>query len=697
MLLPPDVSGPHHEPWFDFDYLTWRVPASTFASMASSPCPADLAFPKPNPYVPTRFDAVPLDDEDRYRPKNAEQAHGEENREETNAASPAPVPSSGLLPPPPPPATPTLLSSSPRLRVWHSRDWQFGQPRACAYVRITSAALYASARACAATHLALKLFEDALSEDLYCADLGGLACNAWFEGLGGIDVRFDGFYDKLGTLVRQSFAKGLGALVQRGMGAERSSSSSSPSPPPLISRSDFVRVREALEKRYRNANHDAGTFATYLRLRALRSPSFDAEAVADAVAALEPADVTAAVRNAFGAADVFVECLFHGELTRTQARDLAHDVLQAVAKVGRRGKKREKGHDDDDDGDDIAAAADVDTSEVSWPFSGRAPPEAAALLARPRAPGASALPLPIPSSSSSSSSSSSPSPCPLSLVHRSLATSASGRNSVAEVYLQIGPDSDRVRALVDLLEQVAGEPIYDTLRTKEQLGYTVHSGTRLTHGVLGFAVVVVSAARGPRFLDGRIERFLRGFRDTIATMPEETLEAHKASLVASKRRKDRALADEADRAWEQIVARGCAFDAREREVLVVEKATKQDLLELYDLYIMPNDEFEEEEQEEDTNEDTGKAKASTTSTRTKATKAKAKATAPETSGRGTSAPSRRTKLAIHVVAHGRKEEMEAPLRAGEIEVKDLDAIEKTFELHRVQDPTLTVGKIGGKA
>jgi secreted Zn-dependent insulinase-like peptidase len=38
------------------------------------------------------------------------------------------------------------------------------------------------------------------------------------------------------------------------------------------------------------------------------------------------------------------------------------------------------------------------------------------------------------------------------------------------------------------------EPCYDTLRTKEQLGYTVHSGMRLTHGVLGFCVLVVSGA-----------------------------------------------------------------------------------------------------------------------------------------------------------------------------------------------------------
>jgi secreted Zn-dependent insulinase-like peptidase len=63
--------------------------------------------------------------------------------------------------------------------------------------------------------------------------------------------------------------------------------------------------------------------------------------------------------------------------------------------------------------------------------------------------------------------------------------------------LQVGLSSDvRQRALLDLADQLLYEPCYDTLRTKEQLGYTVSSGSRLTHGVLGFCVVVVSAKYG---------------------------------------------------------------------------------------------------------------------------------------------------------------------------------------------------------
>ena len=101
---------------------------------------------------------------------------------------------------------------------------------------------------------------------------------------------------------------------------------------------------------------------------------------------------------------------------------------------------------------------------------------------------------------------------------------AEEEKSVTELYLQCQLDAVEARARVDMIDQarglpcilfagrytlrcssytavgidlsamlqMMGEPCYDTLRTKQQLGYTVHSGTRLTHGVIGFCVVVAS-------------------------------------------------------------------------------------------------------------------------------------------------------------------------------------------------------------
>lgn len=72
----------------------------------------------------------------------------------------------------------------------------------------------------------------------------------------------------------------------------------------------------------------------------------------------------------------------------------------------------------------------------------------------------------------------------------------------------------RLRVLTDLVEQVVSEALYDTLRTKQQLGYTVSSGARLTHGVTGFCVVVVSAAFDAATVEQRIEAFMLEFQQT---------------------------------------------------------------------------------------------------------------------------------------------------------------------------------------
>eukprot|EP00952_Eustigmatos_sp_NYUAD-ZCMA_P004412 19417-Eustigmatos_ZCMA.PRE.1 len=65
------------------------------------------------------------------------------------------------------------------------------------------------------------------------------------------------------------------------------------------------------------------------------------------------------------------------------------------------------------------------------------------------------------------------------------------------------------------------EPLYDSLRTKEQLGYVVSCGVRMTHGVLGFCVRLQSERYEPQVLHTRVEEFLRRFRERLASMSDK--------------------------------------------------------------------------------------------------------------------------------------------------------------------------------
>lgn len=59
------------------------------------------------------------------------------------------------------------------------------------------------------------------------------------------------------------------------------------------------------------------------------------------------------------------------------------------------------------------------------------------------------------------------------------------------------------------------EPLYDQLRTKEQLGYSVGCSPRVTCGVLGFCITAQSAAYGPAHLYARVRAFMKSFRETL--------------------------------------------------------------------------------------------------------------------------------------------------------------------------------------
>ena len=54
-----------------------------------------------------------------------------------------------------------------------------------------------------------------------------------------------------------------------------------------------------------------------------------------------------------------------------------------------------------------------------------------------------------------------------------------------ELYFQVGLQETRNNALLELFCQMITEPAFDTLRTKEQLGYIVFSGVRRSNGVQG--------------------------------------------------------------------------------------------------------------------------------------------------------------------------------------------------------------------
>ena len=565
------------EPWFGLPYAAVPLPADLLAGWGAAaageggegaesdgPAPA-LALPAPNPFIPTDFSLrcedggegaaatagaasprspppTPPGAAAAKRARPAEVGEGEDGMEEDGgdptAAPPASAPTHPSFPLLPPPAClcrpPALLLDERGLRVWHKTDATFRVPRAVARAAVSPAGADASPAAAAVLHAAIRLLEDAMCEEAYLAEVAGLGLAAWPEGRAGFELRFDGFSHRLPALVRAVFA-GLAAL-----------------PATIAARPDaFTRVIEGLARKYRNANMRPDRHATFLRLAALKRV-WSPEAVLAELEALTPATLAAALPPLL--ADCHVELLVQGNMTAGEALALARDAWGALEGEG-------------EGGGGAPAPAPAAPTPTTPPLRIRA-----SRLPADDRPADRVVRLPH----------------GCSYLHRAAARNPAEPNSVVEVYCQIGPaDDPRARAALDLAAAAAHEPAYNQLRTVEQLGYAVHAGARCTHGVLGYAVTVVSGEHGPAHLDARVEAWLAGFAGRLADLPAAEFEAHRAALAASKAQADRALAEEADRHWEAVGGRRYEFLGREADLDALAGLAQGDVAALWAQAIAP--------------------------------------------------------------------------------------------------------------
>ncbi|OQS07380.1 nardilysin [Thraustotheca clavata] len=139
-------------------------------------------------------------------------------------------------------------------------------------------------------------------------------------------------------------------------------------------------------------------------------------------------------------------------------------------------------------------------------------------------------------------------------------------NTVAELYFQIGNHSVTTLAIADLIEQTMQEPLFDTLRTKQQLGYEVSCTVRVTQGILGFGVKVVSASTPSSAILSSINSFLNDFENTLKTMDQEKFHDHVVAQIHEKQEPDTNLFAKTSRFWTEIHSKRYAFDLNEQLV-----------------------------------------------------------------------------------------------------------------------------------
>ncbi|XP_040991889.1 nardilysin-like [Juglans microcarpa x Juglans regia] len=163
------------------------------------------------------------------------------------------------------------------------------------------------------------------------------------------------------------------------------------------------------------------------------------------------------------------------------------------------------------------------------------------------------------------------------------------RNSVVELYFQIehdvGMESIKLKALIDLFDEIVEEPLFNQLRTKEQLGYVVQCSPRVTYRVFGFCFIVQSSEYNPVYLQGRIDNFINNLEELLDKLDDNSFENYRSGLMAKLLEKDPSLTYKSSRFWNQIIDKRYMFDLSKKEAEELNSIHKTDVINWYKMYL----------------------------------------------------------------------------------------------------------------
>ncbi|XP_068423658.1 insulin-degrading enzyme isoform X4 [Clinocottus analis] len=153
-------------------------------------------------------------------------------------------------------------------------------------------------------------------------------------------------------------------------------------------------------------------------------------------------------------------------------------------------------------------------------------------------------------------------------------------NSGIEIYYQTDMQTTNDNMLLELFCQIISEPCFNTLRTKEQLGYIVFSGPRRANGVQGLRFIIQSE-KPPHYLESRVEAFLCTMEKAVEEMAEEAFQKHIQALAVRRLDKPKKLSAECAKYWGEIISQQYNFDRDNTEVSYLKTLTKEHIVQFY--------------------------------------------------------------------------------------------------------------------
>lgn len=158
------------------------------------------------------------------------------------------------------------------------------------------------------------------------------------------------------------------------------------------------------------------------------------------------------------------------------------------------------------------------------------------------------------------------------------------KTTATKCYYEIGAVDIRLLCLMNLMVKVIEEPLFDNLRTKEQLGYSVWCQLSKNSGILGlyFILYSVESKHSSDLIRARIENFVvHDLKKVIDEMTDEQFDTIKNAQIKMKNVADVDLYKELKRNWSEITNDQFIFNHRAIDADILKTFTKADLTNLY--------------------------------------------------------------------------------------------------------------------
>ena len=148
-----------------------------------------------------------------------------------------------------------------------------------------------------------------------------------------------------------------------------------------------------------------------------------------------------------------------------------------------------------------------------------------------------------------------------------------------DLLIQAADKSRKGNAVAQIVGTIVSQPFYDSLRTKQQLGYIVSSGVKSMGEMRSLAFLVQS---GPEHSESEVEaaigKFVKEFGKQIDEMSEEDVGKFVRAGAERSLERDKRLGTEVVRNWSEIASGKFEYDRRQREAVEMMGVTKKDVV-----------------------------------------------------------------------------------------------------------------------